>query len=48
METKTFSELLKPHKKRLDWNNKNRIWIDYADVLNILQQVREATIAECL
>ena len=48
MKEITFSELLKPHKKRLDWNNKNRIWIDYADVLNILQQVREATIAECV
>lgn len=45
---KTFSELLKPHQKRLDWHNQNRIWIDKADVLNLLQQVREVTIAECL
>ena len=44
---KTFSDLLKPHQKRLDWNNQNRIWIDKADVIQLLQQVREATIAEC-
>ena len=45
---KTFNDLLKPNQKRLDWHNQNRIWIDKADVLQLLQQVREATIAECI
>ena len=47
MKEKTFEELLKPHQKRFDYYNSQRIFIDKADVLQLLQQVREATIAEC-
>lgn len=46
MET-TFNDLLKPHQKRFDYHNSQRIYIDKADVLKLMQQVREATIAEC-
>ena len=45
---KTFSDLIKPHQKIFDYYNSQRIYIDKADVLQLLQQVREATIAEVL
>ena len=45
---KTFNDLLKPHQKRFDYHNSQRIYIDKADVLQLLQKVREATKAECM
>lgn len=45
---KTFNDLLKPHQKRFDHHNSQKIYIDKADVLHLLQQVREATKAEVL
>lgn len=48
MKEKTFNDLLKPHQKRFDYYNSQRIFIDKADVIKLLHQVREATIAEVL
>lgn len=47
MKEKTFGELIKPHQKRFDYHNSQRIYIDKYYVLKLLKQVREATIAEC-
>jgi len=45
---KTFSDLIKPHQKIFDYYNSQRIYIDKADVLELLQQVREATAIEIM
>lgn len=42
---KTFKELLNGKKQRFDWNPK-RVWVDYADVLQLLKQVAEAKLKE--
>ena len=48
MKEKTFEELIKEHKwyDRADYAKKEPL-LDKSDVLKLLQQVREATIAEC-
>ena len=48
MKEKTFEELIKEHEwyDRADYAKKEPL-LDKCDVLKLLQQVREATIAEC-
>lgn len=48
MKEKTFEELIKEHEwYTLDDDEKKVPLLDKSDVLDLLQQVRKATIAEC-